>query len=125
MRFSQLSLKLNPFFIKSKPILQNEPIRILYPFRSPFTKEKPYHKGAVFLLEYRSNFFTGISPPIKDTSIHRLKSQNIEEYKRYSSGYPSGKNAIRSPSEILVATVIFISIHIKGAHPCTVESGIV
>ena len=30
--------KVNPFSIKSEPILQNEPIRILYPFRSPFTK---------------------------------------------------------------------------------------
>ena len=29
--------KVNPFSIKSEPILQNEPIRILYPFRSPFT----------------------------------------------------------------------------------------
>ena len=34
-----LSLKLNLFFIKSEPILQNEPIRILYPFRSSFTKK--------------------------------------------------------------------------------------
>ena len=34
-----LSLKLNPFSIKSEPILPNEPIRILYPFRSPFTKK--------------------------------------------------------------------------------------
>ena len=28
---------MNLFFIKSKPILQNEPIRILYPFHSPFS----------------------------------------------------------------------------------------
>ena len=30
-----LSLKLNPFSKKSEPILQNEPIRILYPLLSP------------------------------------------------------------------------------------------
>ena len=32
--------KVNPFSIKSEPILQNEPIRILDPFRSPFTKQR-------------------------------------------------------------------------------------
>ena len=31
--------KVNPFSKKSEPILQNEPIRILYPFRSSFTKK--------------------------------------------------------------------------------------
>ena len=36
--FLNLSLNLNPFSKKSEPILQNEPIRILYPFHSPFTK---------------------------------------------------------------------------------------
>ena len=33
-----LSLKLNHFLQKSEPILPNELLRILYPFRSPFTK---------------------------------------------------------------------------------------
>ena len=28
-------------FVKIEPILQNEPIRILYPFRSPFTSGVP------------------------------------------------------------------------------------
>ena len=55
-----LSLKLNPFFakkvnpfsIKSEPILQNEPIRILYPFRSPFTNIKRMGKrlSALYLI---------------------------------------------------------------------------
>ena len=45
-----LSLKLNPFSKKSEPILQNEPIRILYPFRSPFTKKKQVQKVLAFLL---------------------------------------------------------------------------
>ena len=31
--------KVNPFSKKSEPILQNEPIRILYPFHSPFTNK--------------------------------------------------------------------------------------
>ena len=39
--------KVNPFSIKSEPILQNEPIRILYPFRSPFTKKAEYHFSVV------------------------------------------------------------------------------
>ena len=42
--------KVNPFSIKSEPILQNEPIRILYPFHSPFTiKETPL--ASAFLAE--------------------------------------------------------------------------
>ena len=35
-----LFVKFEPIFLqKSEPILQNEPIRILYPFRSPFTEK--------------------------------------------------------------------------------------
>ena len=56
-----LSLNLNPFFakkvnlfsIKSEPILQNEPIRILYPFRSPFTKQRADPRGLLFVLAGR------------------------------------------------------------------------
>ena len=55
-----LSLKLNPFFpkkvnpfsIKSEPILQNEPIRILYPFHQLLTNIKRMGKrlSALFLI---------------------------------------------------------------------------
>ena len=42
---------MNPFSIKSEPILQNEPIRILYPFHSPFTKMQslPFGRLCIFL----------------------------------------------------------------------------
>ena len=52
-----LSLKLNPFSKKSEPILQNEPIRILYPFRSPFTKRK-VAQAAFSFCTFHSSLFT-------------------------------------------------------------------
>ena len=59
MRFSQLSLKLNPFCKKSEPILQNEPIRILYPFHSPFTKNTAEKDtfSAVFFYPLRKQWY--------------------------------------------------------------------
>ena len=54
--------KVNLFSIKSELILQNEPIRILYPFRSPFTKNTAEKDtfSAVFFYPSRR---LGISSP--------------------------------------------------------------
>ena len=51
--------KVNPFSIKSEPILQNEPIRILYPFRSPFprSQSKPLRFGLGSFLLWFEIFF--------------------------------------------------------------------
>ena len=40
VKFEPIFLQIvNPFSKKSEPILQNEPFRILYPFRSPFAEK--------------------------------------------------------------------------------------
>ena len=45
-----LLLKLNPFSKKSEPVLQNEPIRILYPFHRLLTKGQNGQTSPFFLL---------------------------------------------------------------------------
>ena len=57
----QLFVKFEPIFCKkSEPILQNEPIRILYPFRSPLTKIDKFRQKLVdfYLLLLHSSLFT-------------------------------------------------------------------
>ena len=60
--------KVNPFSIKSEPILQNESIRILYPFCSPFTKTQNVYILR-FLLFFAENELISIFFAEKETIL--------------------------------------------------------
>ena len=90
--FCTHSLNLNPFSIKSEPILQNEPIIILYPFRSPFTRIKKqahcacFFYSSMFPQSWESNKAV-LNDDLNGRQMRR-RPTSVERGDRFPSGSP-------------------------------------
>ena len=71
------SLKLNPFFAKGEPILQNEPIRILYPFHRLLSNKKMHLLQVHFFVGMINEFMKGFEGGSRFAGAKRFALRNL------------------------------------------------